>query len=142
MPLPNMTRRRSLAALLALVCYAALPAHAQTSAPSKTQLTMEEARLKVLELPEVQAWKQEREREAEGQQGGPAAGGILTGVRSPKGSKAKHYAITFYKTPRTAPEKWNVFFVRASDGKIFVEDEKGGAIPLEDWRRRAAKGAG
>lgn len=142
MPSPNPPRRRALAAAVLLAVTYGLPAVAQTTAPSKTPITMEEARRLVLALPEVRAWQAEREREARANRNAPAAGGILTAVRAPKGRKGTHYAITFYKTPATAPEKWNVFYVRASDGKILVEDATGAALTVEQWRKRASKPAG
>ena len=47
----------------------------------------------------------------------------------------KHWAVTFYEDPQTVAKVWAVFFVRAKDGKIFVQGQDGGTVTLEDWRK-------
>lgn len=121
---------------LALSLAAVAPAFAQSVSKA---VSMDEARALVLELPEVKTWQEERRKAADADRKAPATGGILTGSRMPMGKK--HWAVTFYANPATSPEKWATFLVRASDGKLFVEGEGGKPIPLEQWRKVAAKPA-
>ncbi len=110
---------------------------AQTASQSKDKVAMGDARTIVLELPEVKAWQEERRKAAEADPKAPAAGGILTGTRTPQGKK--YWSVTFYKNPATQPEKWATFLVRTSDGKVFVEGDGGKPVALEQWRRASAK---
>jgi hypothetical protein len=119
-------------------CAAALavapPASAQTAKPAaRAELDLQEARSLVLELPEVKAWQGARREETKTRSDGKAAGGVLTGLRNLKG--VKHWAVTFYKDPQTAPKKWAVFLVRAKDGRIFAEKDDGGVQTLDEWRK-------
>ncbi len=108
-------------------------AQAATPGTEKSRVTFDEARALVFDLPEVKAWRAERRKAADLDPKGPATAGILTGSRNPGG--AKHWAVTFYKNPSNQPEKWATFLVRESDAGLFVEDDKGNPIPLEQWRR-------
>lgn len=124
----------SIAAVLSLAIVT--PGFAQSVSKA---VSMDEARALVLDLPEVKAWQEERRKAADADRKAPATGGILTGSRMPMGKK--HWSVTFYSNPSTAPEKWATFLVRASDGKLFVEGEGGKPIALEQWRKVAAKPA-
>lgn len=124
----------SIAAVLSLAIVT--PGFAQSVSKA---VSMDEARALVLDLPEVKAWQEERRKAADADRKAPATGGILTGSRMPMGKK--HWSVTFYSNPSTAPEKWATFLVRASDGKLFVEGEGGKPISLEQWRKVAAKPA-
>jgi hypothetical protein len=120
------------------ICAAALavapPASAQTAKPAaRAELDLQEARSLVLELPEVKAWQDARREENKARTDGKSSGGVLTGLRNLKG--VKHWAVTFYKDPQTAPKKWAVFLVRAKDGRIFAEKEDGGVQTLDEWRK-------
>ncbi len=129
-----VTRTALIAAAFALATVA--PAFAQSVSKA---VSMDEARALVLELPEVKAWQEERRKAADADRKAPATGGILTGSRTPMGKK--HWSVTFYSNPATAPEKWATFLVRASDGKLFVEGEGGKPIGLEQWRKSTGKPA-
>jgi len=129
-----MSPFRRVAAILLLSFL--IPAFAQGAGKA---VSMDEARALVLELPEVKAWQEERRKAAEADRKAPATGGILTGSRMPMGKK--HWSVTFYTNPATSPEKWATFLVRASDGKLFVENEGGKPIPLEQWRKANGKPA-
>jgi hypothetical protein len=117
------------------VTLAAVPAaSAQTAKPAaRAGLDLIEARALVLELPEVKAWQDARREETRTRADGKAAAGVLTGLRNLKGGK--HWAVTFYKDPQTAPKKWAVFLVRAKDGRIFAEKDDGGTQTLDEWRK-------
>lgn len=105
------------------------PAASQTATP----FDLQKSRELVMELPEVKAWQEKRREETARNPDAPPAGGVLTGQRLVKGTK--HWAVTFYENPQTEAKKWAVFFVRASDGKVFVESEPGKLLSLEDWRK-------
>ena len=121
-------------ALCAATLAATPAAFAQTAKPAaRAGLDFQEARALVLELPEVKAWQDARREENKSRTDGKSSGGVLTGLRNLKGGK--HWAVTFYKDPQTAPKKWAVFLVRAKDGRIFAEKEDGGVQTLDEWRK-------
>lgn len=124
------------ALILSLLSSPLSPALAQGAGKA---VSMDEARALVLELPEVKAWQEDRRKAADADRKAPATGGILTGSRMPMGKK--HWSVTFYTNPSTAPEKWATFLVRASDGKLFVEGDGGKPIALEQWRKANVKPA-
>jgi hypothetical protein len=113
---------------------------AQNSPKSADKVaSMSDARAIVLELPEVKTWQEQRRKAAAADPKAPASGGILSGTRTPEGRK--YWSVTFYNNPSTQAEKWATFLVRASDGLVFVEGNGGKPVPLEQWRRIAAKPA-
>ncbi len=126
----------ALAALLAapVVGTAAdAPKAKDTAAPQAGAVDMQKARQMILDLPEVMAWQESRREEAKKRTDGKPTGGTLVGGRDLKG--VKHWAVTFYEDPQTVAKVWAVFFVRAKDGRIFVQSADGGLVTLEDWRK-------
>ncbi len=103
------------------------------AAPQSGAVDMQKAKQLVLELPEVAAWQESRREAAKTRTDGKPTGGTLIGGRDLKG--VKHWAVTFYEDPQTVAKVWAVFFVRAKDGKIFVQGQDGGTVTLEDWRK-------
>lgn len=124
----------ALATLLAATVPATLEAFAQEgSRPRSGAVDLQQARNLVNDLPEVQVWQEARREEAKQRKDGQSTGGMLVSARDVKG--VKHWAVTLYQDPQTAPKKWAVFLVRAKDGRVFVEQDGGRMIPLEDWRK-------
>ena len=137
----NALRHRLFRFLLALLLATGLGAQAAKPAP----VDLPEARVAVMDLPEVKAWQDARKATAEiqkekGEKGAPPTAGILTGRREV--GKAVFWAVTLYENPQVAPKKWAVFMVRASDGRVFVEGADGKPVPLEQWRKTAPKPEG
>lgn len=128
------TRRLLLLAAAALT----LPVFAQQAPRPQGKVTMDMARGLVLEIPEVKQWQAARQKIADETKGPSPTGGVLTGRRKLKGRE--HWAVTFYEDPQTQPKKWNTFLVRESDGRLFVENEGGKLLTLDQWRKAPRAG--
>lgn len=131
---PDQTRRLLLLAAASF----AVPAFAQQAAKPKGRVTMDAARGMVMELPEVKQWQAARQKIADDTKSPTPTGGVLTGRRKLKGRE--HWAVTFYEDPQTQPKKWNTFLVRESDGRLFVENEGGKLLTLDQWRKAPRAG--
>jgi hypothetical protein len=130
MKLPSLIACAALA-MLASMLPMTPEAMAQTKkSAAPAELSLQEARALVLDLPEVKAWQDARRQETNAD--GRPPGGVLVGLRNLKG--VKHWGVTFYQNPQTDPTKWAVFLVRAKDGRIFAEKDGGEIQTLEQWR--------
>lgn len=122
---------------LALAIVLPVPALSQPAAKAAPataeKFGLMESRAAVMALPEVKAWEEKRREQAGKDTTGAPPAGILTSRRLVKG--AKYWAVSLIENPQSTANKWAVFVVRATDGRIFVESEGGKLISLEDWRK-------